>query len=160
MQGRRPRDVAPSLFEISKRKNRTLYEALHANTWIRDIDLQHPSFAAHHFAEFVQVWKETQQIHLRSGVQYEIAWKLTESKQYSASSAYHAQFLGASSPNFTELIWRAWAQWRSQGCSSPPSAQNAMEPPTAPFKILEALMKEGGGSKEEEGSPASPAFRS
>src|SRR6185312_11745460 len=109
MQGCRPRDVAPSLFEISKRKNRTLYEALHANTWIRDIDLQHPTFSAHHFAEFVQVWKETQQIHLRSGVQYEIAWKLTESKQYSASSAYHAQFLGASSPNFTELIWRAWA---------------------------------------------------
>jgi len=80
MQGRRPRDVAPSLFEISKRKNRTLHEALHANTWIRDIDLQHPSFSARHLAEFVQVWTETRQIHLRSGVQDEIAWKLTESK--------------------------------------------------------------------------------
>ena len=80
MQSRRPRNVAPSLFKISKEKNSTLREALHANTWIRDIDLQHPSFSARHLAEFVQVWTETRQIHLRSGVQDEIAWKLTESK--------------------------------------------------------------------------------
>jgi hypothetical protein len=46
----------------------------------------HPSQLCH-FAEFVQVWSEAWQIQLRSGVQDEITWKLTESKQYNTRQA-------------------------------------------------------------------------
>jgi hypothetical protein len=52
LNGQRPCDVAPHLFSISRRKNRTLHQTLPANNWIRDIDLRHPSFSAQHFAEY------------------------------------------------------------------------------------------------------------
>ncbi|WVZ99055.1 hypothetical protein U9M48_044409 [Paspalum notatum var. saurae] len=41
-----PLEVAPSIFKISRRKNRTLREALFGNAWIRDINLQNPSWSA------------------------------------------------------------------------------------------------------------------
>ena len=44
-QGLRPRDLAPSVYIISKKKNITLQEALVANTRIKDLDLLHPSFS-------------------------------------------------------------------------------------------------------------------
>ncbi|KAG2567653.1 hypothetical protein PVAP13_7NG341424 [Panicum virgatum] len=94
VQGRSPRDIAPSIFKISRRKDIMLDEAPTNNTWISDIVLQHPSFSANHFVEFIQLWTVVQQF--------------TESKQYSASSTYHAQFLGAIATNFNELIcWLA-----------------------------------------------------
>jgi len=108
VQGRSPRDIAPSIFKISRRKDIMLDEALTNNTWISDIVLQHPSFSANHFVEFIQLWTVVQQVQLRQDVHDEITWKFTESKQYSASSTYHAQFLGAIATNFNELIWSAW----------------------------------------------------
>ena len=39
IQGRRPKDIAPAIFNISKHKNRTVQEALTNNAWVRDINL-------------------------------------------------------------------------------------------------------------------------
>jgi hypothetical protein len=38
IQGRRPKDITPAVFSISKR-NRTVLEALSNNNWVRDINL-------------------------------------------------------------------------------------------------------------------------
>jgi hypothetical protein len=38
IQRKRPKDIAPAVFSISKRKNRVL-EALTNNNWVRDINL-------------------------------------------------------------------------------------------------------------------------
>ena len=59
--------------------------------------------------EFVQLWKIVQQVNLRLHTQDEIAWKFSESGQFSTSSAYLAQFLGSISTNLNEIIWSAWA---------------------------------------------------
>ncbi|PVH48090.1 hypothetical protein PAHAL_4G244300 [Panicum hallii] len=92
IQSLRTKDLAPSVYTISKKKNRTLQEALTSNAWIMDLNLLHPSFSARLFAEFLQLWKNVQQ-----------------SGQFSISSAYHAQFIGAISTNLNEIIWSAWA---------------------------------------------------
>jgi hypothetical protein len=36
-------------------------------------------------------------------------WKLTPSGQYTARSAYQAQFVGSTLTNFNNIIWRVWA---------------------------------------------------
>ncbi|XP_022681253.1 uncharacterized protein LOC101760247 isoform X1 [Setaria italica] len=109
VQGQRPKDMAPSIFSISKRKNRSLRDALHNRTWIRDININHSSFSVQHFREYVLLWQVVQQVALRPGVQDEITWKFTADGNYSAKSAYAAQFIGSASTNFDSLIWKIWA---------------------------------------------------
>jgi len=67
LDGQRPCDVAPHLFAISRRKNRTLQQALLDNNWIRDINLQHHNFSAQHLAEYTHLWQATRRIILRMG---------------------------------------------------------------------------------------------
>jgi hypothetical protein len=38
LQGRRPRDIAPTVFSISRRKNRSLRAALLNSNWVRDLN--------------------------------------------------------------------------------------------------------------------------
>jgi len=101
-----PKDVALSIYKISKRKNRSLKDALAGNAWIRDLDFQSPSLSASHFIEFVQLWKAVQQVSLNPLLQDEINWKFTTSKEYTARAAYQAQFIGYMSTNFDKIIWK------------------------------------------------------
>jgi hypothetical protein len=66
LQGQRPQDIAPNIFRISKNKNKTISEALHNRTWIKDIDLQHAGFTSQHFVEYVKLWSVLNQIQLQS----------------------------------------------------------------------------------------------
>ena len=68
-----------------------------------------PVFSAQLLAEFVQLWKIVQHVNLRLHIQDEISWKFNESGQFSTSSAYHAQFIGAINTNLNAIIWSAWA---------------------------------------------------
>lgn len=89
--------------------NRSLRSTLSTNNWIKDLDLRHTAFSVQTFIEYVNLWTATQQITLRQEQDDEITWKLSNTGQYSASSAYHAQFYGAVSTNYKELIWSIWA---------------------------------------------------
>ena len=109
LDGQRPCDVAPHLFAISRRKNRTLQQALLDNNWIRDINLQHHNFSAQHLAEYTHLWQATRRIILRMGTPDNLSWKFEENGEYTTSSAYHAQFIGATKNNFEALIWKPWA---------------------------------------------------
>ena len=60
IQGLRPKDLAPSVYKISKKKSRTVQEALFGNTWIKDLDILHPSFSPQLFALDMDVrWNST-----------------------------------------------------------------------------------------------------
>jgi hypothetical protein len=57
IQGQRLKDIAPNLFKISKRNNRSLYVATQNQNWIKDLNLQHRGFNAQHFIEYVAIWR-------------------------------------------------------------------------------------------------------
>lgn len=77
IQGLRPRDLAPRIFSISRRKNRTIYEALQNNNWIRDLNFQAAELTAHHFIEYCKLWIEVQKVRLCPETQDNIVWKLS-----------------------------------------------------------------------------------
>ena len=108
-RGQRPIDFAPNLFMISRKKSRMLGDALRNNNWIKDLNFHHPGFSLHHLREFVDLWKATQTISLNSETQDEITWKFLVDGNYSARSAYNAQFIGSTITNFDTLIWQSWA---------------------------------------------------
>ena len=109
LQGRRPRDIAPAVYNISKRKNRSLREALVNNNWVRDLDLHNVHFSAVHFSEYCDLRHQVSQATLQPDIPDNIDWKLTADGMYTTKSAFDAQFLGSTSTNFENLIWKAWA---------------------------------------------------
>jgi hypothetical protein len=109
LDGQRPCDVAPCLFSTSKRKNRTLHQAITDNNWIRDINLQHYGLSAQHLAEYTHLWHEVRCIVIRVGMPDNLSWKFKENGKYTTSSAYHAKFVGTTYNNFEALIWKPWA---------------------------------------------------
>ena len=46
---------------------------------------------------------------LRSDVEDDITWKFEANGEYSASSAYRAQFLGSTSTTMNKTVWKVWA---------------------------------------------------
>jgi hypothetical protein len=76
--------------------------------WVGDINLEQ-TFTMEHFAQYVELWVLTREVHLQAHVDDEITWKLTESGQYSAALAYKMQFLGLVSSNLDKWVWNAWA---------------------------------------------------
>ena len=49
------------------------------------------------------------EVELDEPTEYDILWKHTASGQYSAASAYKAQFLGMVLSPMDKMIWKAWA---------------------------------------------------
>ncbi|PVH48138.1 hypothetical protein PAHAL_4G258500 [Panicum hallii] len=93
--GRRPKDIAPDIYALSRRKNRKLHEALsdNDNQWIRDIMLR-PNITKHHLQQFIDLW---------------VIVRETANGEYSAASAYRAQFLSSIATKLQPLIWKPWA---------------------------------------------------
>jgi hypothetical protein len=73
LHGRRPIDVAPLIFEISKRKNWVVSKALHDNSWVEKIDLE-KSFTIHHFNQFLELWMLLSTVQLNELVDDDITW--------------------------------------------------------------------------------------
>ena len=93
---------------MSTRKNRKLHDALADNQWIRDIAL-HPTISSQHLQQFMDLWLIVRDVHLSPGVADTIKWKWTPNGEYSAASAYRAQFLGSVKTKLQLLIWKPWA---------------------------------------------------
>ncbi|WVZ71290.1 hypothetical protein U9M48_019892 [Paspalum notatum var. saurae] len=58
LRGLRPRDIYPKIFSISRRKNRSIQEALSNNNWIKDLNFHHEELSAAHLQEYCQLWVE------------------------------------------------------------------------------------------------------
>lgn len=55
LENKMPKEVAPDIFAASKRKNRTVHDALISNTWTRDIKLLGIT-TSNHMRQYVQLW--------------------------------------------------------------------------------------------------------
>jgi hypothetical protein len=108
LEGRAPIDIAPLIFEISKRKKVSVAQALLDGSWVRNINLE-ATFEWEHLSQFLDLWVLISNVLLHEEVDDEISWKLTENGQYTAASAYKAQFLGLVHSDMNTIVWKAWA---------------------------------------------------
>ena len=106
--GRCPRDIAPDLHFMSRKKNTKLKDALTNNRWIRDITVS-PNFDTGHLQQFVDLWLVMRDVRLNPDTVDTIRWKWTPSGDYTAASAYRAHFFGSVRSYLHLLIWKQWA---------------------------------------------------
>lgn len=101
--GQSPALLFPLLFQHSRRKNRSVAEALTNDQWIRDIahDLT-PTL----IQDFFNLWRlvESEEIDLNSLDEDVIVWTRLASGEYTAKSAYDLQFEGSTSSATTNFI--------------------------------------------------------
>jgi hypothetical protein len=108
LHGRRPKDLAPLLFAKSRKKRRSVAMAFQNNNWIRDLEPRN-DFTVAHLTEFVDLWNLIRPIELHTQQEDCIKWKLTKHGEYTAASAYKAQFVGSVPEPELATIWKTWA---------------------------------------------------
>lgn len=89
-------------------ENRTVREALQNDRWI--LDLRHGNYRGI-VRQVIQLAREIRQagIAMEQGSPDSVKWTLCSSGQYSARTAYMAQFANCQPSNYRELIWKVWA---------------------------------------------------
>jgi hypothetical protein len=107
LDGSPPKDLAPLIFKASRRKNRTVQNALEGHSWVADIDVQ--AFTVEHMEQYIRLWDLLSAVQLSPGTTDSIVWTLTPNGRYSASSAYKAQFMASLPCTFGNLVWKTWA---------------------------------------------------
>jgi hypothetical protein len=93
----------PELFRHSKRKNRTVADALTSNTWVRDID---HDMSQRIIEEYLQLWDKLEHVVLTQSDEDRIIWTHSSSGEYSAKSAYDLHFHNLDRCSVAELIWK------------------------------------------------------
>ena len=73
LDGQAPRYLAPNLFRLVSRRNRTVQQELRNNNWMHKLGRKITS--AVHIEEFVSLWIRIQDVHLQQGVQNTIIWR-------------------------------------------------------------------------------------
>ena len=106
--GRKPKDVAPLIFECSTRKNWKVREALLEGAWIGKVKIS-TSFTLEHIRQFVHLWTLLRNVHLEEDRVDSVAWKHTTNGEYTTASAYRAQFLDIARTEMNKTIWKVWA---------------------------------------------------
>jgi hypothetical protein len=108
LEGRKPKDIAPSIFAISKRKNFTVNKGMQQKIWIFKIKTNE-GITLQHLTEFVDLWVRFSEVHLVEGTADDITWKLSNSGSYTAVSAYKAQFEEMTNSYLMDAVWMNWA---------------------------------------------------
>lgn len=103
-----PKHIAPNIYNISRGKHKTLAEATHNNKWVTDINI-HAGITTQHLSEFILLWRLLTTVTLQAQQEDTICWKFTKNGQYSAASAYKAQFVGSTCAPQSTTIWKCWA---------------------------------------------------
>lgn len=96
----------PALYKHSRRKNRTVCEALEQNKWIADVDY---SLTPGLITEFVSLWMMLDGTTLSHDREDRIVWLHTSDGQYSAKSAYKLHFHGLTASATATLTWKTKA---------------------------------------------------
>jgi hypothetical protein len=107
INGSSPLNIAPSLYQKSKRKNITVFKALHNNTWITHIYPLQSSVEVH---EYVNLWERIHSIDRNEEMDDQITWCWTTNGEYSTKSAYHIQFMRRFKKLAITPIWKATAE--------------------------------------------------
>jgi hypothetical protein len=100
-------DLAPNLMEFVSPGSRqlTVAQALSEDRWIAQF---RGALSIPAIAEFVELWETLSTVSL-SMAEDKVTWKLTANGSYSASSVYHAFFLGRTDMMAAEELWSAGA---------------------------------------------------
>jgi hypothetical protein len=106
--GQRPKDLAPLLYNFTRRKKRSVAEALRDSTWIRDLNYR-TGFTTSLLLQFVVLWNLLAPVQLNANLEDTISWTLTRHGEYTAASAYKAQFVGLTKTPALASIWPTWA---------------------------------------------------
>jgi hypothetical protein len=77
VQGLRLKDIVPLIFNVSRKKNRSLSEAMLNHTWIMDLNLFFAEVAEQHIVKYCRLWSILQRISLQPGICDSISWKLS-----------------------------------------------------------------------------------
>jgi hypothetical protein len=111
INGLSPAAMFPSLYDHSKKKKRSVADALQNDNWIRD--LMHDVTTAI-FVEYIVLWimADAAQVNPSDPADDEIIWTRSADGNYSAKSAYSMQFDGSVESSFPTKIWRVWAPSR------------------------------------------------
>jgi hypothetical protein len=104
----RPKDIAPLIFELSKKKKCVVHMALGNNFWVSQINTQ-GGLSLEHIDQFYKLWEMLSDITLAPQRPDEIKWKLTNDDCYSTKSAYKMQLLGQTTSLMPSLVWKPWA---------------------------------------------------
>jgi exonuclease III len=102
LQGEAPATMYPALYKHSKRKNRTVKDAIIGNKWIQDIDY---NMTVTLLTQFIDLWQQVQQTTLSPEDKDSIIWRHTTDGQYSAKSAYQLQFIGKTRSLTANITW-------------------------------------------------------
>lgn len=102
LQGEVPAQLYPSLYKHSRRKNRSVAEALHQQRWVNGIDY---NLSQQLIAEFLALWEQLEEVVLTEGQKDRITWLLTSDGKYLAQSAYHIQFHGRTRCPSAAVTW-------------------------------------------------------
>ena len=105
LDGVAPRYLAPNLFRLVSRKNRTVQQELINNNWVRSLRGRITSTV--HIEEFVSLWIRIQDVHLQHNVRDSAIWRWTTNGVYSTRSAYRIQFKGSFRFFCSDMIWKA-----------------------------------------------------
>jgi hypothetical protein len=108
LDGIRPKDIAPLIYDISKKKRCTVRKALQNNFWVSQVNLQF-GLTLEHITQFAKLWDKLSNIHINDDEQDTIIWKLTTHGNYSSSSAYKMQFEGLTNSAMPGMVWKHWA---------------------------------------------------
>jgi len=96
----------PGLHKHSKRKNRTVVDALADSHWIADIDY---NLNQELITEYVGLWEELDSVALMEEQEDTATWTLTSDGKYSAKSAYSIQFEGKTRCLTAAQTWKTKA---------------------------------------------------
>jgi hypothetical protein len=103
-----PKEIAPELYKIAVRKNRTVCEALKDRKWLMDLRF---SLDIHHSDELLRMEILLDGIRL-TDTPDEISWTFGSKDYYTTKSAYVLQFIGAVNTDYKKIIWKSWAPAR------------------------------------------------
>jgi hypothetical protein len=104
LQGRKPKDIAPSIFAISKHKNFTVHNNMNQEFLITKIKTNE-GITINHLTEFVESWTRVYEVQLIEGTADDITCKFTASGSYTVAT-YKAQFEGMINSCMMEAVWK------------------------------------------------------
>nr|XP_034574493.1 uncharacterized protein LOC117838539 isoform X1 [Setaria viridis] len=103
LDGKAPRDIAPNLYDLAWRKHKTVHEEIIEHNWTRGLWRMN---SVTEMEEFLLLWDSVQNITLNDQPDA-IAWRWSANGEYSAKTAYLAQFRGSYCTFQPTAIWRA-----------------------------------------------------
>jgi hypothetical protein len=105
LEGKSPKDVAPRIFELCKRKKWTVAQVLQDNEWITKLSTE-ATISIEHLIQFLQFWALIRNVQLNDELEDDISWKLTSNGEYSTASAYNCNSLALLSQVSTRSFGR------------------------------------------------------